>query len=128
VATTLGASPLRVFMTITLPLAIRGIIAGGVLTFARALGNSVQPSSWRAIFLAGRQPLSTSIYGDIPRTRWRRIPSALPYRWFRPSAPSGSRVALFKRSLPTAGESVFRNVHLGWEICALELDATLARR
>jgi molybdate transport system permease protein len=39
VATTLGASPLRVFVTITFPLAIRGIIAGGVLAFARALGE-----------------------------------------------------------------------------------------
>ena len=38
VATTLGASPFRVFLTVTFPLAIRGIIAGSVLAFARALG------------------------------------------------------------------------------------------
>ena len=39
VAATLGASSFRVFLTITLPLAIRGIIAGSVLAFARALGE-----------------------------------------------------------------------------------------
>ncbi|WP_239739683.1 molybdate ABC transporter permease subunit [Proteus penneri] len=38
-ARTLGASPLRVFFTITLPLSIPGIIAGIVLAFARSLGE-----------------------------------------------------------------------------------------
>ncbi|WP_134218828.1 MULTISPECIES: molybdate ABC transporter permease subunit [Pelotomaculum] len=39
VARTLGASELRIFFTITLPLAWPGILAGLVLTFARALGE-----------------------------------------------------------------------------------------
>jgi molybdate transport system permease protein len=39
VAATLGAGPLRVFFTITLPLALPGVIAGSVLGFARALGE-----------------------------------------------------------------------------------------
>jgi molybdate transport system permease protein len=39
VARTLGASPWRVFLTITLPLAARGLVAGAVLAFARALGE-----------------------------------------------------------------------------------------
>jgi len=39
VARTLGAGPVRVFCSITLPLAARGIIAGAVLAFARALGE-----------------------------------------------------------------------------------------
>jgi molybdate transport system permease protein len=38
-ASTLGASPLRVFFTLTLPLALPGIIAGAVLCFAKALGE-----------------------------------------------------------------------------------------
>ncbi|KMV31894.1 molybdate ABC transporter permease [Photobacterium swingsii] len=38
-ARTLGASPLRVFMTITLPLTIPGILTGIILAFARALGE-----------------------------------------------------------------------------------------
>lgn len=38
-ARTLGASRLRVFMTITLPLATPGIISGMVLAFARSLGE-----------------------------------------------------------------------------------------
>jgi len=39
VAATLGASPWRVFVTITLPLASRSIVAGAILGFARALGE-----------------------------------------------------------------------------------------
>jgi molybdate transport system permease protein len=39
VARTLGAGPWRVFATITLPLAARGLVAGAVLAFARALGE-----------------------------------------------------------------------------------------
>ena len=39
VASTLGASPARVFTTITLPLAFPAILAGAVLGFARALGE-----------------------------------------------------------------------------------------
>lgn len=65
VAATLGASPLRVFLTITFPLAARGIIAGSVLAFARALGEF-----GATILVAGNIPgktttLAVSIYGDI---------------------------------------------------------------
>ncbi|NQV79980.1 MAG: molybdate ABC transporter permease subunit [Alphaproteobacteria bacterium] len=38
-ARTLGASPMRVFATITLPLALPGILSGTVLGFARSLGE-----------------------------------------------------------------------------------------
>ena len=38
-ARTLGANPVRVFFTITLPLASRGIVGGVVLAFARAIGE-----------------------------------------------------------------------------------------
>jgi molybdate transport system permease protein len=39
VASTLGAGPLRVFLTITVPLAAPAILAGSVLGFARAIGE-----------------------------------------------------------------------------------------
>ncbi len=39
VARTLGANPLRVFLTVTLPLMAPGILVGSVLAFARALGE-----------------------------------------------------------------------------------------
>ncbi len=38
-ARTLGASPLKVFFTITLPLTLPGILTGTILAFARALGE-----------------------------------------------------------------------------------------
>ncbi len=65
VAATLGASPARVAWTITLPLARRGILAGAVMAFARALGEF-----GATILVAGNIPgstatISTSIYTDI---------------------------------------------------------------
>jgi molybdate transport system permease protein len=39
VARTLGAGPGRVFFAVTLPLAARGLVAGALLAFARALGE-----------------------------------------------------------------------------------------
>lgn len=38
-ATSLGAPPFRVFLTITLPLSLPGIVAGAILAFAKALGE-----------------------------------------------------------------------------------------
>lgn len=38
-ARTLGASPLNVFLTVTLPLMAPGILAGAILAFARSLGE-----------------------------------------------------------------------------------------
>lgn len=38
-AQTLGASPARVFFTVTVPLALPGLLAGAVLGFARSLGE-----------------------------------------------------------------------------------------
>src|SRR6478609_699448 len=38
-AATLGAAPLRVFLTITLPLALPSVLAGTMLGFARAIGE-----------------------------------------------------------------------------------------
>jgi molybdate transport system permease protein len=38
-AATLGASPARVFLTVTLPLAAPGVLTGAVLAFTRGLGE-----------------------------------------------------------------------------------------
>lgn len=38
-AATLGASPFWIFLTVTLPLTIPGILAGGILGFAKAVGE-----------------------------------------------------------------------------------------
>ena len=55
IARTLGASDLRVFCTITLPLASRGILGGMLLAFARALGEF-----GATIMVAGNIPGQTS--------------------------------------------------------------------
>ncbi len=62
VARTLGAGPWRVFVTITLPLAARGLLAGAVLAFARALGE-FGATIMVAGFIPGQTAtLSLSIY------------------------------------------------------------------
>jgi len=55
IARTLGASNLRVFCTITLPLALHGIVGGMLLAFARALGEF-----GATIMVAGNIPGKTS--------------------------------------------------------------------
>jgi molybdate transport system permease protein len=65
VARTLGAGGSRVFFTITLPLAMRGVLAGTVLAFARALGEF-----GATILVAGAIPgktatISVSIFNYI---------------------------------------------------------------
>jgi len=65
IARTLGAGDLRVFLTITLPLALRGIMGGVILAFARALGEF-----GATIMVAGYIPgktatLSLSIYQSV---------------------------------------------------------------
>jgi molybdate transport system permease protein len=64
-ARTLGAGPWRVFFTITLPLAKRGLFAGTLLAFARALGEF-----GATIMVAGNIPgrtttLAVSIYQSV---------------------------------------------------------------
>jgi molybdate transport system permease protein len=63
VAATLGAPPLRIFLTISLPLAWPAVLAGAVLAFARALGEF-----GATIVVAGSIPgvtrtLAVAIYG-----------------------------------------------------------------
>ena len=53
-AATLGAGPLRVFMTVSLPLAGRGLMAGTLLAFSRALGEF-----GATVMVAGSIPGST---------------------------------------------------------------------
>jgi molybdate transport system permease protein len=64
-ARTLGAGPWDVFWTVTLPLGARGLIAGGVLAFARALGEF-----GATVMIAGMIPgqtitLALGIYQDV---------------------------------------------------------------
>lgn len=65
VARTLGAGPWRVFFTVTLPLASRGLCAGGVLAFARALGE-FGATAMVAGFIPGETvTLSLGIYHQV---------------------------------------------------------------
>jgi molybdate transport system permease protein len=65
IAATLGASPLKIFFVVTVPLAYKGIVAGALLAFSRALGEF-----GATILLAGNIPgktqtLSLAIYNYV---------------------------------------------------------------
>jgi molybdate transport system permease protein len=65
IARTLGAGEARVFATVTLPLAVRGIVGGALLAFARALGEF-----GATVLVAGNIPgrtstLSLAIYSSV---------------------------------------------------------------
>jgi molybdate transport system permease protein len=61
-ASTLGADRVRVFLTITLPLALPGIIAGAVMCFARALGEFGATITFVSNIPGETQTISAAIY------------------------------------------------------------------
>ena len=64
-AATLGASPLMVWLTVTLPLAIPGILAGLVLAFARALGEFGATITFASNIPGETRTLPLAIYSFI---------------------------------------------------------------
>lgn len=97
-AGTLGASPLRVFFTVTLPLAAPGIIAGAVLCFAKALGEFGATITFVSNIPGETQTIPAAIYNAT-------------------QVPGGDAAAL-RLSL----------VAVGIALCALVASEVLARR
>jgi len=60
---TLGASPAWVFLTVTLPLAWPGVLAGAVLAFAKALGEFGATITFVSSIPGETQTLAAAIYG-----------------------------------------------------------------
>ncbi|MDP9292178.1 MAG: molybdenum ABC transporter permease, partial [Verrucomicrobiota bacterium] len=65
IARTLGASEWRVFGTISLPLAMRGIVAGAVLAFARAMGEFGATAVVAGMIPRKTMTISLSIYQNV---------------------------------------------------------------
>jgi molybdate transport system permease protein len=61
-AGTLGANPLWIFLTITLPLTLPGIIAGMILSFAKAMGEFGATITFVSNIPGETQTLSSAIY------------------------------------------------------------------
>lgn len=61
-ASTLGASPPLVFVTVTLPLVLPGIIAGMILTFAKAMGEFGATITFVSNIPGVTQTLPSAIY------------------------------------------------------------------
>lgn len=85
-ASTLGASPRRVFVSVTLPLIAPGIIAGAILAFAKAMGEFGATITFVANIPGQTQTLPSAIYtvlqvpggdGQAARLVWVAIAVAL---------------------------------------------------
>jgi molybdate transport system permease protein len=61
-AATLGARPSMVFFTVTLPLALPGILAGAIIGFAKALGEFGATITFVSNIPGETQTIATSIY------------------------------------------------------------------
>ena len=64
-ARTLGASNFRVFLTITLPLALPGVISGFILSFARSLGEFGATISFAGNIEGETQTLPLAIFSEM---------------------------------------------------------------
>jgi molybdate transport system permease protein len=64
-ASTLGANPFLVFLTVTLPLSLPGIIAGTVLCFARSLGEFGATITFVSAIPGETQTLASAIHNAL---------------------------------------------------------------
>ena len=80
-AATLGADRLWVFLTVTLPLAMPGLIAGMVLCFAKALGEFGATITFVSNIPGETQTISAAIY-TLPRSPAATRPRA-GWSWSR---------------------------------------------
>ncbi|MEZ0221523.1 molybdate ABC transporter permease subunit [Tardiphaga sp. 1201_B9_N1_1] len=64
-SSTLGASPWKVFATVTLPLALPGVLAGMVLGFAKAIGEFGATITFVSNIPGETQTISSAIYSLI---------------------------------------------------------------
>ncbi|MBB6510980.1 MULTISPECIES: molybdate ABC transporter permease subunit [Rhizobium] len=85
-AGTLGASPLWVFLTVTLPLILPGIIAGMILAFAKAMGEFGATITFVSNIPSETQTLSAAIYtftqvpgGDVGAMRLTIVAIAISF-------------------------------------------------
>jgi molybdate transport system permease protein len=69
IAATLGAGPFRIVRTVTLPLASRGIIAGAILGFSRALGEFGATIMIAGAIPGRTQTLAVGIYTHVETGR-----------------------------------------------------------
>ena len=100
-ASTLGANRFFVFLTVTLPLALPGIIAGVVLCFARALGEFGATITYVTNIPSETQTISAAIYtltqvpgGDAAAGRLVLISLALAFAALFASAWLSRRAAI----------------------------------
>jgi len=85
-AGTLGARPLWVFLTVTLPLILPGIIAGMILAFAKAMGEFGATITFVSNIPSETQTLSAAIYtftqvpgGDVGAMRLTIVAIAISF-------------------------------------------------
>lgn len=99
-AGTLGASPLWVFLTVTLPLALPGVVAGMILSFAKAMGEFGATITFVSNIPGETQTLPSAIYsltqvpgGDLGAFRLTLVSIAISLAALMASEVLARRVA-----------------------------------
>jgi molybdate transport system permease protein len=99
-AGTLGAGPLYVFLTVTLPLILPGVIAGMILSFAKAMGEFGATITFVSNIPGETQTLSAAIYtytqvpgGDAGAMRLTLVAIAISFAALLGSEVLSHRVA-----------------------------------
>lgn len=69
VAATLGASPARIFLTVTIPLAAPALVGGAVMAWARALGEFGATIMFAGNFMGRTQTMPLAIYQTMETGR-----------------------------------------------------------
>ncbi len=64
-AATLGAGPIRVFLTVTLPLTLPGILTGAILAFAKAMGEFGATITFVSNIPGQTQTLPSAVYAFL---------------------------------------------------------------
>lgn len=100
-AASLGATPFRVFRSITLPLAIPGILAGSILAFAKALGEFGATITFVSNIPGETQTLPSAIYsftqvpgGDANALRLAAVSVAISFLALLASEAMARRLAI----------------------------------
>lgn len=102
-AGTLGASPLWVFLTVTLPLILPGIIAGMILAFAKAMGEFGATITFVSNIPGETQTLPIAIYAAMQVPGGEALVTRLALISLALSLSALVAAELLARRIPTGG-------------------------
>ena len=127
-AGTLGAAPWRVFLTVTLPLALPGVLAGMVLGFAKAIGEFGATITFVSNIPGETQTISSAIYSLIqtPGRRYRGAAAGGGFDSDRDGRAGRLRMVRAARHATPARELIMLRVDVSKQLGEFSIEASFA--